>query len=614
VDSAQVRHLRNHSSYLLPTTLLSRISLGGLLVSGVLTTTLLAMAIPVSFALLVRIFARFGAFDAQHPLDAFGYYWQPFALLGTVAATVALLCWLLRPITAVWRNAHRSVDVVATVGCLGAAAAFALAATPWLLDLVTRFAHWRLASVSITGATILASGAFTVKAVKVLWPYRRLISRIFIASGVVLFAVVYLATIQYLGLTPGESSWTTPEIVVCSALAVWVLWAAALNLNLTGLHRYYRDGLASCYLQSPEPPREGLAHPPPLEALSADLPYHLINTTVNLAASPNAELRGRGGDFFLLSKFYCGSPIAGYQSTRTVHAMNPDLDLATAVAISGAAASANMGWQTMREYRVLMAIFNVRLGYWLRWRKGSHGWLASNAFTQLTREMLGLLREEASSLNLSDGGHIENLAAYELIRRKMKFIVCVDGGMDGEMTCADLNRLQRLALIDFGYRLEFDDSDLRLTDGFSTNYGILVKIDYTPDQPDVERKQLGWMLYMKLAMLGTEPNYVLDYRREQPLFPHQSTMDQFFDESQFEAYRKLGECAAKNFLSDEFGTRGVCGFEEWFANLAQSLLRDTDEVYLRDDAARNDPDIGDGLERARTRATRRPVPADGPGN
>ncbi len=50
------------------------------------------------------------------------------------------------------------------------------------------------------------------------------------------------------------------------------------------------------------------------------------------------------------------------------------------------------------------------------------------------------------------------------------------------------------------------------------------------------------MLHLKLAMLGTESSYVLDYHRENPLFPHQTTLDQFFDEAQFEAYRKLGQC------------------------------------------------------------------------
>jgi hypothetical protein len=87
------------------------------------------------------------------------------------------------------------------------------------------------------------------------------------------------------------------------------------------------------------------------------------------------------------------------------------------------------------------------------------------------------------------------------------------------------------------------------------------------------------MLYIKLAMLGTESSYVLDYRRENPSFPHQTTLDQFFDEAQFEAYRKLGETAALNFLSSRFGTVQVAGVDEWFQKLAAYLLPDTDPAY-----------------------------------
>jgi hypothetical protein len=380
---------------------------------------------------------------------------------------------------------------------------------------------------------------------------------------------------------PIEGGLSTPEKVVLIALGIWAVWACAVNINLTGLHRYYRDRLASCYLNPTHPPREGVSEPPALEQLSADLPYHLINTTVNLPSSQNAELRGRGGDFFLMSKAFCGSPIVGYKSTTEVHQLNKDLDLATAMAISGAAASTNMGWQTMRQYRVLMAIFNVRLGYWLRWRRHPAHWLTSSAFVQLVREMFGLMQEEASTLNVSDGGHIENLAAYELIRRKLKYLVCIDGGMDPTMTCADLNRLQRLVAIDFGYRLDFDATDLQLINGYSSNYGVLVKIDYTPDEPRADQKQLGWMLYLKLSMLGIESSYVLDYRRENPLFPHQTTLDQFFDEAQFEAYRRLGQSAAENFFSRELGSAGITSLEQWFQVLAKSLLPDTDEVFAK---------------------------------
>jgi hypothetical protein len=585
IDSPQVRHLRNNSKYLLPATAMSRLSLAGLLCSGILTTTLLAVAIPVFFALITHFFARVGLLDEGRSFGSLFGIWRidqnPLAQLAAILLILVAVLLLIRPITPVWRVSRGFIDKVAA--CAGVAAGFfiAIAATPWVLILLGNWENWQIGGFSIAGAAAAGTGALALRAVGYVWKFRQFLTKLVIFSGAILFAFVYLITAMQIDVVPLEGGLSTPEKVVLIALGIWALWACAVNINLTGLHRYYRDRLASCYLNPTHPPREGVSEPPALEQLSADLPYHLVNTTVNLPSSENAELRGRGGDFFVMSKAFCGSPIVGYKPTTEVHQLNKDLDLATAMAISGAAASTNMGWQTMRQYRVLMAIFNVRLGYWLRWRRHSAHWLTSSAFVQLVREMFGLMQEKASTLNVSDGGHIENLAAYELIRRKLKYIVCIDGGMDGTMTCSDLNRLQRLVAIDFGYRLDFDVTDLQLVNGYSTNYGVLVKIDYTPDEANTAKKQLGWMLYLKLSILGTESSYVLDYRRENPLFPHQTTLDQFFDEAQFEAYRKLGQSAAENFFSREFDSSDATTLEQWFQALAKNMLPDTDEVFVK---------------------------------
>jgi len=561
---------------------MSRLALAGILISGILTTTLLATAIPVLFALITHWIARVGLLSDTPFGSLFGVPWLDVNGVTQVAALLlilALVGLLIRPITPIWRVSRTLIDRAATFFSLAAGALIAIALTPFVLYQLENWEHWQIGGISIASAAAAGSGALALKAVGYAWRFRQVLTKLVIFAGAVLFAIVYLITVKHLSVVPMQGALSSAEKLVLISLGVWAVWACAVNINLTGLHRYYRDGLASCYLKPAHPPRDGVSEPPALEELSADLPYHLVNTTVNLPSSQNAELRGRGGDFFVMSKAFCGSPIVGYKPTADVHQLNKDLDLATAMAISGAAASTNMGWQTMHQYRTLMAIFNVRLGYWLRWRAHPLHWLSSSAVVQLFREMYGLMTEKASTLNISDGGHIENLAAYELIRRKLKYIVCIDGGMDATMTCSDLNRLQRLVAIDFGYRLDFDSTDLQLVNGYSTNYGLLVKIDYTPDVADPAKKQFGWMLYLKLAMLGTESSYVLDYHRENPLFPHQTTLDQFFDEAQFEAYRKLGQCTAENFLSEEFETQHVSTIEAWFQTLAKYLLRDTDEAY-----------------------------------
>jgi hypothetical protein len=44
--------------------------------------------------------------------------------------------------------------------------------------------------------------------------------------------------------------------------------------------------------------------------------------------------------------------------------------------------------------------------------------------------------------------------------------------------------------------------------------------------------------------LGDMPLDLRSYGAGNPQFPHDSTFDQFFTDEQWEAYRRLGECAA----------------------------------------------------------------------
>jgi hypothetical protein len=137
------------------------------------------------------------------------------------------------------------------------------------------------------------------------------------------------------------------------------------------------------------------------------------------------------------------------------------------------------------------------------------------------------------------------------------------------MECVDLTRLQRYAEIDLGIRMNYDLTPLRLDESEHTPaYGVMVKIDYAPQ---AETPQVGWMLYLKLATTGKEPAYVLDYKRQNPDFPHQTTGDQFYDEAQFEAYRHLGESALESFCDDE-----PVSLEAWFSKLVQGFTSVTD--------------------------------------
>jgi hypothetical protein len=179
-------------------------------------------------------------------------------------------------------------------------------------------------------------------------------------------------------------------------------------------------------------------------------------------------------------------------------------------------------------------------------------------------------------LNISDGGHIENLGVYELLRRKCKFIICVHGGADLGTARSDLQRLERYALIDLGITLEYNLADLQPDAAkVCRAYAILIKVVYS-------QTEIGWMIYLKPAITGAEPQYVLDYRYQNTNFPHDGIFEQTFNEEQFEAYRAVGECAAESLFHHEItGNIKPRTIRDWFQCLADNLLPDNDTAFSK---------------------------------
>jgi hypothetical protein len=349
-------------------------------------------------------------------------------------------------------------------------------------------------------------------------------------------------------------------------------WESWVNINLTAPHRLYRDQLARTFIHR----RESDVRPITLETINPKdfAPYHLINATANLPSSTNVAMRERKSDFFLFSKHWCGAPSVGYAETAQWRVGAAPIDLATAMAVSGAAASPYMGLGSISTLRALLAFLNVRLGYWIR-RPGTHRLFATPGFSCLIREMTSIaMSEKQAWINLSDGGHIENMAIYELLRRRCKFIISIDGESDPQSTFQGHLTLVRHAQIDFGIRIEPNLTDLRpdLRSKFSESHTMMCRIYYpeTGDQPASQ----GLILYMKLSVTGNELEMIKRYRILHPDFPHQTTLDQFFDEEQFEAYRQLGVHVAEGLFTRALLHDGThpATVEQWFSGLAKNLL------------------------------------------
>ncbi|MGI9233962.1 MAG: patatin-like phospholipase family protein [Woeseiaceae bacterium] len=343
-----------------------------------------------------------------------------------------------------------------------------------------------------------------------------------------------------------------------------------LDINITSPHGFYRDRLSRAFLFKISSDNrtvqvDGLKLSE-LNANGSSAPYHLINVALNLQGSNDADLRGRMSDFFIFSKHHCGSKHTGYVRTRILEKYDGHLDLATAMAISGAAAAPNMGTTTSRSLTFVMTLLNVRLGYWLPnpkkvketyWRKPFD--LSGARSTLVLKEALGLLDAKGSHVNVSDGGHIENLAIYPLLKRRCKYIISVDGEADPDMTFGGLTTLMRLARIDMGVEIEMDLEGLRKDiKGYS-------KVRWAKGTIHYGNGETGHLLYVKLSVNGDEPEYIRAYRSKETEFPHQSTADQFFTEEQFEAYRALGEDISQGMLDDvekRGGLEGLNGSEK----------------------------------------------------
>jgi hypothetical protein len=228
--------------------------------------------------------------------------------------------------------------------------------------------------------------------------------------------------------------------------------------------------------------------------------------------------------------------------------------LGTAMAVSGAAANPEMGYHSSPLVTFLLTLLNGRLGVWLgnpaddRTCGHSHP-QGFRMFPMALLEAFGQTTSHGKYVNLSDGGHVENLGLYELVRRRCHFIIAIDSGADERYAFEDLGNALRKIRVDLG--IEVTLTGFRLGRENQSKYLAIGEIAY-PDG------QSGSLLYVKPVVCDRdEPVDVRQYRGSHPAYPHESTVDQWFSESQFESYRALGEHIALTIAGCPSPGRGV---------------------------------------------------------
>jgi Patatin-like phospholipase len=341
-----------------------------------------------------------------------------------------------------------------------------------------------------------------------------------------------------------------------------------INTNYFSLHRMYRDRLMENFMPNLDGVRDNrwgaateadktLLHEVCDPSINPK-PYHLITTNLVLSDSGIARYGARGGDSFVLSPLYCGGDACGYIPTKKWKINGGTcISLATAMAISGASVNPNSannsrGVTRNRLVSGLLTILSLRLGYWVsNPKRPDLMWKNPNFYTT---GLFGLLfgtrlTENSRMLELTDGGHFDNVALYELIRRKVRLIIISDAGADPKFHFDDLGCTVERVRVDFGVKIRFSHPEYNLDNlqpgtskaekiiadkyGFA-RHGFAIGHIYYSDQTE------GTIIYIKATLKDGLPADIYTYKSSHEAFPHEPTGDQLYDEVQFEAYRELG--------------------------------------------------------------------------
>jgi Patatin-like phospholipase len=400
----------------------------------------------------------------------------------------------------------------------------------------------------------------------------------------------------------GSAHESIPFLLILGvALTIGLLYGFQLDINQFSMHAFYRNRLARCYLGASTEGRrpEAFTGIDPGDSVLrvSDLmpgvkypgPFPIFCATVNLSVGADLAWQERKGASFAFTPLTCGYDIpwqgedkkakgnvsrmmgySGYRSTADFGTQGGPF-LATAAAISGAAASPNMGFHTNLAAAFLLTCANVRLGWWMRNTRLRNISLDPSQEQKLfspaprfparflLEELLGKSSAKSEFLNLTDGGHFDNMGLYELVRRRCKYIVLCDAAADPNSTFDTIAGAILRCRSDFGAEIMLNLDGMLDPDAkddapkFRKSYAV-GEVRYP------EQSQPGVVLYLKASIAGKdadnavtkmEMSDVQSYVKMHKDFPNDSTADQWFDESKFESYRLLGRYIALRAMESE---------------------------------------------------------------
>ncbi len=212
---------------------------------------------------------------------------------------------------------------------------------------------------------------------------------------------------------------------------------------------------------------------------------------------------------------------------------------------------------------MLLAVFNMRLGQWLlNPSAGKHSWMSWiwrhvqilpwPTLPMLLADHLLFDAEDRAWCLVTDGGHSENLGLWALLQRRCKLIVVSDAGEDPRHSFEDFLKVCRrvrlfhgVEVLDLHDKRPIDLQPLSVKEDDTCRYHffigrVLYPDDYMPDGVQPRTCKEGYIIYLKPSLTKDEENDLLRHFHHRQPFPHDPTVNQFYDPDMVESYRQLG--------------------------------------------------------------------------
>jgi hypothetical protein len=297
-------------------------------------------------------------------------------------------------------------------------------------------------------------------------------------------------------------------------------------------------------------------------------PLHVICAAVNLAQGERLAWQERKAVSFTFSGLHCGSTELGYRPSEK-YGGGRGITLGTAMTVSAAAANSGMGFYSSPLKSFLMTLLNARLGWWLgnpsqpMWRRNS----PIVALGPLLSELFSLTDRKAAWINVSDGGHFDNTGVYEMLRRRCKNIVL----FDADTTRKGIANAAQRARVDMGVKISLV---AKPSDGFPCEH---YRIRYFAESGEFLE---DGMLVRFYPALGSDNSWSAfencEHQRVNPEFPDDALVNQFFTESIFESYRRLGMDIVGHKVSQASADGSeVVALEKFFKVCCAEIVRPT---------------------------------------